>query len=434
MADIHTPNNLLRDNNVFWYTAQDPAPPRALSGAVRADAVIVGGGMTGLSCAQKLRDAGLAVVVLERDFCGAGASGKTSGFITPDSEIVLSAVIASRGPARAKRIWEFVLSGVEVIRNTIGRHGIACDYQIQDSLFISNSRAAQRSVEEEHRARASLGYTSRLYDMNDIKSAVGSDRYAGGVRFPDTFGINSYLYCQGLRAVLADAGVPIYEGSGVTRVSHDGARTAAGAVYAKHVIVCTDRFLPDLTPVQKEIYHVQTFLGVSQPLADRDAQRVFPDGNLMVWDTDLVYNYFRMAGQNRILLGGGDLRYTYARAVSANTSRFKKRLERYFARQFPQIPLTLEYVWPGMLGVSKDLLPIMGPNPAMPNVWYVGAATGLPWAAALGVYAADRILSGRDEFDEEFSWRRRFFIGPRLQTLLTTPLTYAVSHGIAEHL
>lgn len=87
-----------------------------------------------------------------------------------------------------------------------------------------------------------------------------------------------------------------------------------------------------------------------------------------------------------------------------------------------------------MLGVSKDLLPIMGPDQKMKNVWYVGAATGLPWAAALGVYAADKIINGRNEFDQEFSWKRRFVIGSHTQKLLTTPITYAVSHGIAKYL
>ena len=95
--------------------------------------------------------------------------------------------------------------------------------------------------------------------------------------------------------------------------------------------------------------------------------------------------------------------------------------------------MELEYVWPGMLGVSKDLLPIMGNDEKMENVWYVGAATGLPWATALGIYAAERIIGGRNEFDEVFSWRRKFTIGSRMQALLTTPITYAVSHGIAKY-
>jgi len=67
-------------------------------------------------------------------------------------------------------------------------------------------------------------------------------------------------------------------------------------------------------------------------------------------------------------------------------------------------------------------------------VFYVGAATGLPWAAALGRYTAERLLNGRREFDEDFSPRRHFVIGSRMQSLLRTPATYALSHGIAKYL
>ena len=92
------------NNEVFWYTAQAPTTGEKLCGDISTDVVVIGGGMAGLSCAQKLRDAGLQVVLIEKDFCGAGASGKTSGFITPDSEIELSALIANHGPEKAKSV------------------------------------------------------------------------------------------------------------------------------------------------------------------------------------------------------------------------------------------------------------------------------------------------------------------------------------------
>ena len=418
---------------VFWYTQKDPTPPIILSETISADAVIVGGGMAGLSCAQRLHEQGLKPVIIEQDFCGAGASGKTSGFITPDSEIMLGSLLASHGSDKARHIWNFVLSGVASIRSTIERFSIDCDYHIQNSLYVANNKKGMHSVREEHAARQSLGYQSKLYDASTVRDIIGTPFYAGGVRYPDTFGINSYLYCQALRTILVGDGMRIYENTPALHLRADGVDTPSGAIHAPHIIVCTDRFIPQFGVLQKEIYHVQTFLGISKPLSDVHMRSVFPDETMMVWDTDLVYNYFRATGQNRVLLGGGDLIYTYAHAISENTPRFKRRLTAYFQKKFPHVPLELEYIWPGMLGVSKDLLPIMGPDDAHQNIWYAGAATGLPWAAALGRYAADRITHNRNEFDADFSWKRKFIIGPRLQSLLTTPLTYAISHGIAEY-
>ena len=65
-----------------WIDApEDPRPP--LAGDARADVAIVGGGLTGLSTAIALRDAGVDVALVERAFCGAGASGRNAGHLTP---------------------------------------------------------------------------------------------------------------------------------------------------------------------------------------------------------------------------------------------------------------------------------------------------------------------------------------------------------------
>jgi len=422
------------EKNIFWYRNKEPVTGEKLPENISTDVVVVGGGMAGLSCAQKLREEGLSVALIEKDFCGAGASGKTSGFITPDSEVELSSLLNNYGAEKAKNIWEFALSGVEIIRKNIELHNIQCDYQVQDSLFIANSFAHTKYIEEEHKARKTLGYRSTLYSVKELEHIIGTKQYRGAVRYPNTFGMNSYLYCQALRDIVIEAGVKIYENTRVLRVNAEGVDTAFGRVTARKIIVCGDRFIPDLGVLQKEIYHVQTFLGISKPLNEIEIKKIFKDSHMMVWDTDLVYNYFRVTGDNRVLLGGGDVLYTYAHSPTDNTARFKRQLTAYFKKKFPDIAIELEYVWPGMLGVSKDLLPIMGSDEKLENVWYVGAATGLPWAAALGVYAAERIIDGRNEFDETFSWKRKFVIGPRMQALLTTPVTYAVSHSIVKYI
>lgn len=418
---------------VYWYTRKEVQRRGALRGRVDADVVVVGGGMAGLSCAQKCLEGGRSVIVVEKDFCGSGASGRTSGFITPDSEIELSSLLSTYGPEEARRIWEFVVSGVDIIRRNITSRDIACDYLVQDSLFIANNKRGFEHVKEEHAARGALGYASALHDSADVRTVVGSSRYVGGVRYPGTFGINSFAYCQAMRDALMSEGAQIHEETLVKKIDNGVVYTALGEARAKNIIVCADRFIPDLGRFKKEIYHVQTFLGISAPLSDAHRAMIFPGSCVMVWDTDLVYNYFRVTGDNRLLVGGGDLLYTYARSLAGDTRRFRRRLTRYIRTKFPLVPIELEYVWPGMLGVSKDLLPVMGFDPGTNNIWYVGAATGLPWAAALGFYAAEKVLSGRDDFDERFSWKRSFVIGPRLQALLTTPPTYALSHGIAKY-
>ncbi|HKO38945.1 MAG TPA: FAD-dependent oxidoreductase, partial [Solirubrobacterales bacterium] len=50
------------------------------------DAVVVGGGVIGLSCAWRAAGRGMSVTVLERDRPGAGASGVAAGMLAPVGE------------------------------------------------------------------------------------------------------------------------------------------------------------------------------------------------------------------------------------------------------------------------------------------------------------------------------------------------------------
>ncbi len=421
------------DSDVFWYGLRAPRPARRLEAEVHADVVIVGGGMAGLSCAQRLSRAGVAAVVVERGFCGCGASGKSSGFVTPASELELGSLVSSHGSKQAAQIWEFVVSGVELIRANILEHAFECDYRVQDSLCVSSGPLGWRSVQGEHRARTELGFPSRLYDRHGIATALCTSQYNGGVRFGGTFAIDSYAYCQALRNLLESQQVSIYEGSAAIRIREHGVDTAGGSVRASHVVVCADRFIPELCALEQQIYHVQTFLGMSRSLPDAEIRKVFAGDHLLTWDSDPIYNYFRVAGGNRLLLGGGSLATTFAHSPPTTMLPFARRMLAQFRARFPAVSIEFESVWSGMLGVSKDLLPVMGLDPARGPIWYAGAATGLPWAAALGTYAADRILNGRCELDEVFSPQRKFTIGSRAQALLSTPLTYALSHGIAKY-
>jgi len=418
---------------VFWYGGREVARGPRLEGAHTADFVVVGGGAAGLMCLQALHARNASVVLVERDFCGSGASGKNSGFVTPASELELHSLCEMHGREEARRIWELVSSGVEALRNTILERSIPCDRQVQDSLFVANDESGMRAARAEHDAHRSLGYESRLYGAEELGELLATKHYRNGVRFAGSFAIDPYAFCRGLRDRLVDAGARVFEDSPVTHVDGDGVTTLHGHVRARHVIVCCDRFTPSLGALRGDIHHVQTYLGVSRPMDVEQRRALCRDGPLLVWDSDLVYNYFRVVGTDRLLVGGGDLATTYSRRPAAHLAAHAQQLARRLTSSFPALEFELESVWSGMLGVSKDLLPLLQVDARHSNVCFVGAATGLPWAAALGILAAERVLDGRDDFDRTFSPTRRHVIGRRVQALLSTPLTFALSHAVAKY-
>ena len=119
---------------------------------------------------------------------------------------------------------------------------------------------------------------------------------------------------------------------------------------------------------------------------------MFPDGPVLAWDTDLIYQYFRLTGDGRLLVGGGTLRETYARARP--DSGTPRRLARFVRKTFPALAdVRFESYWPGLIGVTRDLLPLAGANPQRPDQTLAACAAGLPWSILAG-QAAARAVAG----------------------------------------
>jgi gamma-glutamylputrescine oxidase len=419
---------------VYWYTQKRPRP-HVLMHDQYSDVVIVGGGMAGLMTAQKLREAGASVVVLEKEFCGSGASGKSSGFITPNSELELSDFIARYGVSGAGQIWEFAIDGVEKIRSNILDLEIECDYQPEDSLFVASTKKGLNRVAVEHRARIQAGYSSVFYDRSNIREVIGTRDYFGAVRYGGTFGINSYVYCQQLKKRLEQSGVKIFEQTPVSNIDFKGGFLNANGfqVRASKIVLCTDHWMPKFNRLQSDIHHKQTFLALSRPLRDFQVEQIFPEGKMMVWDSDSIYYYYRITGDNRLLVGGSNILYTYTRSAKFGVNHILRNITKYISQKFPKVAVDFEYVWPGLMGVSKDLAPIAGRDIKNPDIYFIGAAAGLPWAASLGGYIADKIIDGRNELDSVFSPQRKMPVSNYLQKIISKPLSFAISHGISKY-
>lgn len=408
-----------------------------LKSNIEADIVIVGAGAAGLSAAYSLMNKGIKVVLLEKNICGGNTSGKSAGFLTPDSELELAQLIRRFGVTGAADLWHVATTGVEMMANRIATHQINCDFQVQDSLFLGIGKSGWQDIVEEVESRQLLKFDQQLYTAETLPYILGSHAYSGAVRYTGTYGIDALLYCQGMKEVLLANGVQIFESSEVVKIEDHRVSTHLGSVKAGQIIFCADKLQPQLTHFADNVFHAQTFLSVSEPMSDSAIHRLFPSGKFQCWDSDIVYSYFRLLGTNRLLLGGGSMLTTFS-VNDVNSPRVIDDVIKNFKKKFPYLK-DLEFIqyWPGRIDSTRDLLPTVTREKNMPWLHFVLGCVGLPWATFCGDFAArhsyDDAACTDHHYYEYFKADREFFVPLWMEKILGKQIVFSVNNGWAKY-
>jgi gamma-glutamylputrescine oxidase len=404
---------------------------------VKADVVVVGAGMAGLSAALRLSESARDIVLIDRNICGGSTTGKSAGFLTPDSELELSQILRRFGVEGARQLWDVPVKGIDLITSTVRTHGIECDLQRQDSLFLANDKSGADDVREEVAARQQLGYPVTEYTAAQVAGVVGSERFHAGVRYSETYGIDALRYCQGVKRVLLDRGVRIFESTEAHAIDGHTVRTHGGSATADQIVVCADGLSAGLCQYADRVSHAETYLTISAPLTDRDVKALFPGDPLQCWDSDLIYSYWRLTGDQRILLGGGGIFSTYVRNA-VTPPRVAEQVVRKFRKKFAALA-DIEFLqyWPGLIDTTRDLFPTVIRDEKSPWLQFVLGCVGLPWAAFCGDFVARHALDTESQTDhvfyQYFRPDRSFLLPLWSERVLGKPIVFALNNAWAKY-
>jgi gamma-glutamylputrescine oxidase len=411
----------------WWHSQTARESSARLGQRTTADVLVVGGGVAGLHAALRLSTSGAQVVLLESTFCGGGMSGKSSGFLTPDSELELHQLIERFGARDAAQLWAVAADGVRLMVATAQTHGFACDLQAMDSLFLGTGRRGTENVQAEASARTTVGYEFHQYDANAL-AEVHPGGYIAGIRYGDTWSLDPFAYCQALRRLLIANGVRVYEDSAITAIEATTATTTHGGVSAGRIIVCANQVPRRLNRrAYRQYYVANTVLAITAPLGARDIAALFPEERMQCWDDRWIYNYYRLTGDGRLLLGGGSVLTTITPRTARASGVIDATIVR-FRQRFPQLRnIRFEAYWPGQIDITRDLLPIAAADPDNPNVHFVMGCAGLPWAAWCGDQAARQLGGTRPaNVCRFFGWDRKTSVPRPIQAALGKPLSFAI--------
>lgn len=404
-------------------TRADLAPFPALTGEVRADVCIVGGGYTGLSAALHLADRGLNVVLLEAHRVGFGASGRNGGQVGTGQRQDQDWLEKTVGKDHARQLWDLSLESVDMVRTLIRDHDMPCTFHegIAHACFTQGEVDHARQYAE--KMARDYGY-DRITPLDNagLQAILPAPIYKGGDIDRGAGHVHPLNYAVGLARAAQKAGAHLHENSVVQRIDH-GTRptihTSQGRVTCDHVILACNGYLGGLEPhVAARVMPINNFVVATEPLGDR-ASEVLRE-NVAVADTKFVVNYWRLSDDNRLLFGGGES-YGYRFPDVVKTVR-KPMLEVYPGLK----DVKIDYAWGGTLAITMNRMPCFAR--VRPNVLSASGYSGhgVAMATLAGRLLAEAVAGQAERFDVMASVPiHRFPGGPAMRwPLLVLAMTW----------
>ncbi|TMG39000.1 MAG: FAD-dependent oxidoreductase [Chloroflexi bacterium] len=335
-----------------------PCPP--LDHDIQADVVILGGGYTGLWTAYFLTEyaADRSVVVLEADICGGGASGRNGGFCTGWWD-ELDGLIELHGKAAAIEACRASGEAITAIGEWCADHGVDAWYRKSGFLEVATSETHERVLQRGAAlaAEAGVGEEYTWLSAEQVRGRCNSPRFRAGVLMRDGATVQPARLARGLRRVLLERGVQIFEQTPVLSLDERpvAARTPGGTVRAGRAVVALNAWAGAFRPFRRRIAAWSSYIALTAPAPERLAQTGWINGECIT-DVRASVHYFRTTPDGRIAMGGGGGQAASANRIGKVFTHDTTAVERAVAtlrEMFPAFSdVPIEAGWGGPIDVS----------------------------------------------------------------------------------
>jgi len=348
----------------YWLEEQrEPLPERRFDG--RAEVAVIGGGVTGCSCALTLAEHGVRVRLHEAREIAGGASGRNGGFALRGATEPYDAARVSLGPDRARRLMELTERSLDRLESLAGDA-----FRRVGSLRLAWDDAERDALAREHEALCADGFDVAWVD--ELPAPL--DRlYRGAILHPHDGAIQPARWVRRLARRAAEAGADIREGD----------RVAPDELFADAVVVAGDGFTASLLPeLAATVVATRGQVLATEPLPERLYERPhYARGG---------YDYWHQLPDGRLVIGGQrDAALADEETdVMETTGLVQERLDALVEQLVGARP-RVTHRWAGIWGTTPDRNPLVGRVPGRERVWIAGGYSG--HGNALGLACGDLV-------------------------------------------
>ena len=383
----------------LWETTAPAAPATTgLTGDVRTQVCIIGGGYTGNSAALHLAKKGIASVVLEAKEIGFGGAGRNVGLVNAGMWVMPDELPNVLGEVHGDRLLKLLGDAPSAVFDIVDSYGIACQLQKHGTLHCGVGQTGLEELQQREKQWQARGAPVRLLSAKETAQKVGSNAYSGALLDLRAGTIQPLAYVRGLATAAINEGASIHTGTPVLDIekapSGWAVYTPDCVVHADWVIMATDAYTSGPWDIiRREQVHLPYFNFATAPLSDAARQTILP-GNEGVWDTKEVLSSFRMDVHSRLIFGSVGALKGMGEGIHRGWAL------RALHKIFPQIgDVTFEAEWYGQIGMTDDNLPRF--HKFAPNVIGISGynGRGIAPGTVMGRTLAELIAGEKGEDD-----------------------------------
>ncbi len=451
----------------LWLDRLDPPVKRRRNlaqhpQAADADVVIIGGGFSGLWTAYYLikADPALRITVIEREFCGFGASGRNGGWAVGELAGPLEWYAKRSTHSEAVRLNRAVFDTVDEIGRVAEAEGIDCHYAKGGTIRVARNKPQAHRQRDEiaHARRWGMSEDDvRLLSSDETAEHIGASKIHSGIFFAHTAAIDPARLVRGLAEVVEKAGVRIVEETAVEGFEPNRVVTDLGPVQADVIIRATEAYTRDLKGHRRNLLPVYSLMVATEPLPAEVLEEIRLDQRPTFADDRFMVIYGQRTADNRLAFGGRGVPYLFGSRISRHAELMQdshQLIAETLAELLPAVAgAEITHRWGGVLGIPRNWIPgltfdrlngigamggYVGEGVAPSNLAGRTMAdlilerdtdrTSLPWVGAtsrrwepeparwLGVRSSRRILVAADE--REFETDREAKVAFRISRLL----------------
>lgn len=408
----------------YWWEAV-PRPEESLVELpTEVDALIVGGGFSGLTTALVLARAGKSVLVCEASFTGYGASTRNGGMLGPSfHKLGVKGLTARYGSARTHAILRQSIEFVDFIRELTESENIECDFH-QSGRFRCASRPShfEQLAREVETQVETTGIEAEMIPRQRIREEIGTDRFYGGVRYRIDGGLHPAKYHDGLLRVVREAGAVFAPQTAVIKLRRHAngflVSTNHGDVEASQVAICTNGYTGNAMPwFRRRLLPIRSAMIATEPLAPGLMDTLMPTRR-MYGDSRRVFAYYRPSPDGERILFGGR-----AAGPGDRPEKNARDLRKMLLDVFPELEQTrITHSWSGFVAYTFDHSPHLGQHDGLYYAMgYCGS--GVARASFFGTKLGYKMLGNEEEgrtafddlpFDTRFLYTGRPWFLPAL--------------------